>query len=120
MGPPIPRIPDALGSRKVRLPVIWVTLDAALQIIVVALGASLGREGAPRQFGAAVGAWLSERTGVSFQQRKLLLACGAGAGLAAVYNVPIGGALFTLEVLLSSIALRRRRLSSSSRRGSPP
>ncbi len=104
-GPPIPRIPDALGSRKVRLPVVWVTLDAALQIIVVALGASLGREGAPRQFGAAVGAWLSQRTGLSLQQRKIVLASGAGAGLAAVYNVPIGGALFTLEVLLVTIAL---------------
>jgi H+/Cl- antiporter ClcA len=104
-GAPIPRIPDALNSRKVRLPLVWVTLDAALQIIVVALGASLGREGAPRQFGAAIGAWLSNRSGLSLQQRKIVLASGAGAGLAAVYNVPIGGALFTLEVLLVSIAL---------------
>jgi H+/Cl- antiporter ClcA len=101
---PIPRIPDALGSRSVRLPFFSVTLDSALQIIVVALGASLGREGAPRQLGAAVGAWLSERSAVSLRQRKILLACGAGAGLAAVYNVPVGGALFTLEVLLVTIS----------------
>ena len=104
--PPVPRIPDAIEHRKIRLPFITVTLDAALQIIVVGLGASLGREGAPRQFGASIADWLSERAGVDFDQRRLLLACGAGAGLAAVYNVPIGGALFTLEVLLSSVAIR--------------
>src|SRR6202035_6095518 len=39
------------------------------------------------------------------EQRRLLVACGAGAGMAAVYNVPLGGALFALEVLLGTITL---------------
>ncbi len=43
--------------------------------------------------------------GLSAQQRRLLVACGGGAGLAAVYNVPLGGALFTAEVLYGTVSL---------------
>lgn len=79
--------------------------DALLQILSVGAGASLGREGAPRQVGAALGGWLSDRLLLDAAHRRRLVACGAGAGLAAVYNVPAGGALFALEVLLGSRAL---------------
>lgn len=96
----------ALRAPDCRLPVPVTTADAALQAIAVGAGASLGREGAPRQIGAAVGGWLAGRLGVTLAQRRTLLACGAGAGLGAVYNVPIGGALFTCEILLVSIAWR--------------
>jgi H+/Cl- antiporter ClcA len=102
----VPRVHDALRDETVRMPLLPVALDAALQIVVVALGASLGREGAPRQMGAALGAWIAEHTGLHADQRRILLACGAGGGLAAVYNVPLGGALFTLEVLLVSLRFR--------------
>jgi len=103
---PVPKVAQALGNRDVRMTLGTVTLDAVLQIVVVGLGASLGREGAPRQFGGAVGAWLAERAGLPADQRRILLACGAGAGLTAAYNVPVGGALFTAEVLLASLAFR--------------
>jgi H+/Cl- antiporter ClcA len=43
---------------------------------------------------------------MSDEQRRLLVACGAGAGLAAAYGVPLGGALFALEVLRGALALR--------------
>jgi H+/Cl- antiporter ClcA len=39
------------------------------------------------------------------ENRRIMIACGAGAGLAAVYNVPLGGALFTVEVLLGTLGL---------------
>ena len=42
---------------------------------------------------------------LSPSQRRLLLACGGGAGLAAVYNVPLGGALFTAEVMMGTVTL---------------
>ena len=88
------------------LPIRSAAPDAVLQILAVGSGASLGREGAPRQLGAALGGWLADRLRLDAERRRLLLACGAGAGLAAVYNVPLGGTLFTLEVLLASRALR--------------
>jgi H+/Cl- antiporter ClcA len=101
-----PAVGDALTGPDKRLPLPTVTADAALQIIAVGFGASLGREGAPRQVGAAVGGWLAQRLRLDPGQRRTVLACGAGAGLAAVYNVPLGGAVFTLEVLLVSAAAR--------------
>jgi len=76
-----------------------------LSIVVVGLGASVGREAAPQLTAAAAASWLCERAGVPHWQRRLLVACGAGAGMAAVYNIPLGGALFALEVLLGTITL---------------
>jgi H+/Cl- antiporter ClcA len=99
-------VTDALADDRVPLPVPATALDALLQIVAVGAGASLGREGAPRELGATIGAWVATRCGVTSAQRRTLLACGAGAGLAAVYNVPLGGALFTVEVLLASFAWR--------------
>jgi H+/Cl- antiporter ClcA len=49
---------------------------------------------------------LSDRAHLSDEQRRLLVACGAGAGMAAAYGVPVGGALFALEVLRGVLALR--------------
>lgn len=79
--------------------------QAVLSIVIVGLGASLGRETAPKQAGAAVASWLSRRFHLSPAESRLLAACGAGAGIGAVYNVPFGGALFALEVLLGTMAL---------------
>jgi H+/Cl- antiporter ClcA len=81
------------------------TLDGLLQIVIVAMGATLGREGAPREIAAALGSRLGDLMRLGDDERRVLVACGAGAGLAAVYDVPFGGALFTLEVLLGSLAL---------------
>lgn len=73
--------------------------------IVIGMGASLGREAAPKLLGGASGSKLSDWLGLSPAQQRLLVACGGGAGLAAVYNVPLGGALFTAEILCGSITL---------------
>jgi chloride channel protein, CIC family len=89
-----------------RLPA-WRTLGSAvLSVILVGMGASLGREGAPKQAGAVIANVLSDRVSLSDEQRRLLVACGAGAGMAAAYGVPLGGALFALEVLRGMLALR--------------
>lgn len=78
---------------------------SVLSEIVVGLGASLGREAAPKLMGGVWGDVLARWTGLSAAQRHLLVACGAGAGFAAVYDVPLGGALFTAEVLLGTVRL---------------
>ncbi len=95
----------AIWFRAGRLP-FWPTLSqAVLSIVVVGLGASLGREAAPKQAGAAFGSLFASRAGLSSSHRRLLAAFGAGAGIAAVYDVPLGGAFFALEVLLGSVSL---------------
>ncbi|WP_238306159.1 MULTISPECIES: chloride channel protein [Mycobacterium] len=79
-----------------------MSVDALLQVLAVGSGASLGREQAPRTL-AAVGTELLIRSGsLSPEQRRMVLAGAAGAGLAAVYNVPAAGAVFTVGVVLHS------------------
>ena len=73
--------------------------------VAVGRGGSLGREAAPKLIGGAAASVLARWTGLSEGQRRLVVACAAGAGLAAVYNVPLGGAIFTAEVLIGSITL---------------
>lgn len=73
--------------------------------VVIGMGASIGREAAPKLMGGVSGSVTAGWFGLTTPQRRLLVACGAGAGLAAVYNVPLGGALFTAELMVGSITL---------------
>jgi H+/Cl- antiporter ClcA len=102
----IPPLSAAI-ARLERIRVLPFGVDAALQVLVVGSGASLGREGAPRQLAAALGdfgmGWLKR---LSDRDREILLACAAGAGLGAVYAVPVGGALFTLRIMMKTWNLR--------------
>jgi CIC family chloride channel protein len=76
-----------------------------LSEIVIGMGASIGRENAPKLLGGVTGSVVAGRFGLSTPQRRLLVACGAGAGFAAVYNVPLAGTLFTAEILIGSLTL---------------
>jgi chloride channel protein, CIC family len=99
-------IAEAIWFRAGRLPAIRTLGSALLSIVIVGMGASLGREGAPKQTGAVIANAISDRGSLSDDERRLLVACGAGAGMAAAYGVPLGGALFALEVLRGVLALR--------------
>lgn len=89
-----------------RLPAERTLGSALLSVAVVGMGASLGREGAPKQAGAVIANLFSDRLRLSDDQRRFLVACGSGAGMAAAYGVPLGGALFALEVLRGMLTLR--------------
>lgn len=78
---------------------------AILSIVTVGMGVSLGREGAPQLVGAATASGLADRARLPVGERRLLTAAGAGAAFAAVYNVPLGGTFFALEVLLGTLSL---------------
>ncbi|HEY1857017.1 chloride channel protein [Acidocella sp.] len=103
-GAPLVSIKKSVDASGSRMPLGATTSHALLQIITVALGSPLGREVAPREMGALLAGWLSHKAGLSAADVKIMVACGAGAGLAAVYNVPLAGALFALEALLGSFA----------------
>jgi CIC family chloride channel protein len=51
--------------------------------------------------GSAVGSNLSRISDLNYQERTLIIACGAAAGIAAVFNAPIAGVIFAVEVLLA-------------------
>jgi H+/Cl- antiporter ClcA len=92
-------------TRQGRLSLWPTTLSGALSEVSIGMGGSIGRENAPQHLGAAFGSWISERFALPEPQRALLIACGAGAGVGAVYNVPFAGALFAAELYLGSVSL---------------
>ncbi len=99
-------IAEAIWFYAGRLPALRTLGSAVLSVIVVGMGASLGREGAPKQAGAVLANFFSDRLRLSDEERRLLVACGAGAGMGAAYGVPLGGAIFSLEVVRGALALR--------------
>jgi H+/Cl- antiporter ClcA/CBS domain-containing protein len=68
--------------------------------ISLGTGTSLGPEGPSVEIGANFGVWLGQLMRVSQERRRLLLAAGAAAGVAAGFNSPIAGVFFALEVVL--------------------
>lgn len=81
-----------------RLRPVETIVDALAQLVVVGSGSSLGREAAPRQMAALAAQGLSDTFRVDAATRRVVLASAAGAGLASVYNVPVAGALYALEL----------------------
>lgn len=98
-------VDDAVWAARIRLSPRRSVGTALLSEFVIGAGASLGREAAPKLLGGVSGSVVADRCGFSAAQRRMLVACGAGAGLAAVYNVPLGGAVFTAEIMLGAITL---------------
>jgi len=96
---------DALWRGDARVSFRRSLGSSVISEIVVGMGASLGRENAPKLMGGASGSLVSNWFGLTTGQRRLLVACAGGAGLAAVYNVPLGGALFAVELLYGKVAL---------------
>ncbi len=99
-------ITTAIWFQAGRLPALRTLASATLSVLIVGMGAALGREGAPKQAGAVIANALCDRARLPDEERRLLVACGAGAGMAAAYGVPLGGALFAVEVLRGALALR--------------
>lgn len=98
-------VDDVVWQRGDRLSFRRSFLTSLISEVVIGLGASIGRESAPKLMGGVSASVLAEWARLTPGQKRLLMACGGGAGLAAVYNVPLGGALFTAEIMLGAITL---------------
>ena len=101
----VPTVEEVI-RRPAPLPREAMTFDSVLQILLVGSGASLGRENAPRELAVVLGDLGTSRWALTARDREILLGCAAGAGLGAVYGVPIGGALFTLRIVLRTWDIR--------------
>jgi CIC family chloride channel protein len=73
--------------------------------ITVGFGGSAGLEAPIVITGSAIGSNIATRLGFGDKERVLLLACGAASGIAAVFNCPIAGVIFAIEVLLTDITI---------------
>ena len=66
----------------------------------IGTGGSVGPEGPAVQFGAGVASWLGQFFHVTPSRMKVMVAAGAGAAISAMFNAPLGGVFFTLEIIL--------------------
>lgn len=82
-------------------------LHSSWQIVAVGTGAPIGKEGAPREIGALLAGRLAKGFDLSLTDRIFLIACGAGAGLAAVYQVPLTSVFFIFETLGIAFSFKR-------------
>ncbi len=73
--------------------------------VTVGFGGSVGLEAPIVITGSAVGSNIARVFLLSHKERILLLACGAAAGIAAVFNTPVAGVLFAMEVLLAEFSI---------------
>jgi CIC family chloride channel protein len=80
-------------------------VQAASAFFTIGSGGSIGREGPLVQLAATAASKIGQWTQAPVPRLRLLVACGAAAGIAAAYNAPIAGALFVAEVVLGSIAM---------------
>jgi CIC family chloride channel protein len=93
----------ALGSGKIRSRV--APLTALLSALTLGTGGSVGREGPIVHIGAALGSTLGQILRVPPSHLPTLAGCGVAGGIAAVFNAPISGAFFALEVIIGNFAM---------------
>lgn len=82
-----------------------VVIKSLASAITIGTGGSVGREGPIAQIGSAIGSTIGQWLKLSPERLKILVGCGAAAGIAATFNAPIAGAFFALEIILGSFAM---------------
>lgn len=102
----VPEVMKAIILRGGRIRPVVVVGKFLASAIAIGSGASVGREGPIVQVGSAVGSTLAQLFKLSEAKIKNLLACGAAAGISAVFNAPIAGVMFSLEVILRDFGAR--------------
>ena len=101
----IPSVMDAVANKGGYIRKRVTVLTSINSGTTIGSGGSAGKEGPIVQIGAAIGSSIGQLFHVSQRRLKTLVGCGAGAGLAAVFNAPIGGSLFAIEIIMGDYSL---------------
>lgn len=101
----VPEVMDAIYYKEgiIRPAVVFVKSFASA--FAIGSGSSVGREGPIIQIGSALGSTLGQFVRVPAGQRITMVAAGAGAGIAATFNTPIGGVMFAVELMLPEVSV---------------
>src|ERR1700757_965562 len=102
----VPEVMDAIYyNRGIIRPIVAVVKSLA-SAIAIGSGAAVGREGPIIQIGSAFGSTLGQIIRMPQGERIILVAAGAGGGIAATFNTPIGGVLFAIELMMPEVSVR--------------
>ncbi len=99
-GEGIPNVIDAIASRGGIIKGSVAVIKTVGSALSIGTGGAGGKEGPIVQIGAALGSVFGQYLSMSSDRLKILVGCGAAAGLSAAFNAPIGGALFAMEIIL--------------------
>ncbi len=100
LGYGFPKFLEVIHLGDGRISPRWIIAKALGPALSLGAGASVGREGPIAQVGGAIGSAVAQLTHLSSERAKVLIACGAGAGIATTFNAPLGGLLFAQEIVL--------------------
>lgn len=101
----VPEVMEAISLRNGVIRSRVVASKAVASALTIASGGSVGREGPIIQIGSAIGSALGQMFKLSKRRMQTLVGCGAAAGIAAAFNAPIAGAMFSVEILLGDFAV---------------
>ena len=102
----VPEVMDAVFYKRGNIRGQVAIIKSLASALSIGSGAAVGREGPIIQIGAALGSAFSQAIKLATWQKITLLSAGAGAGIAATFNTPLGGVLFALEILLPEVSNR--------------
>lgn len=102
----VPEVMDAIYYREGVIRPIVAAVKSLASAFSIGTGAAVGREGPIIQIGASLGSSLGQFIKMAAWQRITLVAAGAGAGIAATFNTPIGGVMFAIELLMPELSAR--------------
>ncbi|GAB0114705.1 chloride channel protein [Acidisoma sp. C75] len=101
----VPEVMDAIYYKAGKIRPVVAVVKSLASALAIGSGAAVGREGPIIQIGSALGSSLGQFIRMQAGQRITLVAAGAGAGIAATFNTPIGGVLFATELMLPEISV---------------
>ncbi|MBS0518426.1 MAG: chloride channel protein [Proteobacteria bacterium] len=101
----VPEVIDAIYYKEGIIRPVVAVVKSLASAISIGSGAAVGREGPIIQIGSALGSTLGQVVRMSSSQRIVLVAAGAGAGIAATFNTPIGGVLFAIELMMPEMSV---------------
>jgi CIC family chloride channel protein len=102
----VPEVMYAVKKRGGRIRPRVAVIKALASALCIGSGGSVGREGPIVQIGCSFGSTLAQLLKLSPERTRLLVVCGAAAGIGGTFNAPVGGVLFAMEVILGSFAAR--------------
>ena len=102
----VPEVMDAVANQGGRIRPRVAAVKTAASAVSIGVGASVGREGPIVQIGSSLGSTVGQILHMDDRSLRLLIGCGASAGIAATFNAPLAGALFALEVILGAGSVR--------------
>jgi len=102
----VPEVMEAVNRRGGRIRSRVASVKAVASALTIGSGGSAGREGPIVQIGSALGSTLARSFRMSDRRRSTFVAAGAAAGIAAIFNAPLAGVFFALEVILRSFTAR--------------